>query len=939
MIRLKSFGTIDLRGPAGELRGVLSQPKRLALLLRLAAERPGTFLRRDALLAMFWPELDATGARNALRQALFHLRRELGEGVLLSRGDDEVGLDATRLNSDLADFEEAAATGRWRVALDLLRGELAPGLYVSEAAGFEEWLESRRADIRRRAAAGAWTLCREAESAGAPALATGWARRAMEHDPDDERGLRRLLTLLIRSGDAAGAAQTYAAFEERMRREYGVAPSPETTALRRAIPSESQAPPAAEAPARAPEPSGPALVPAPPPPVPASSPRLGVRVRWAVAMALVLVAAAAVGRWRAIAAVHGNISPGRLLIAPFRTAKSDSVLQALAIGLVDLTNARLSGASLPHPVDPDVALRTVAAVRGRADSAPDADQLLEAAERTGAGLVLTGTLLRQNDRLVLAPVLLETATGRAMPLPQISAPIDSLPWMVDRMAVSLLSSIAGEGAADAPALATIPLPALRAYLDGRQAMREGRVTDAMAALARALELDSTFALAARDYAEAVDWAGEDPTASAKQRAWSLRDRLGVRDRAILVALVGRHFPAISTIRESVEDWEEVIRWAPDRARAWFGLGDVLFHFGNLAGIAGADARARNAFDRALALDSAAVPILFHRIELAAREGDTAVVRRLMPRVESGGAPGDAQEFLRWRAAVALGDSVGLGRIRARFEQMGAFALTRIGGWGQLDGTGMADPARALALLQRMERTASEAGHLSTQASALAGNRGQFGALATIVQSYGMRAAPTVELFYAGDDAARPRFEALERAIEAGTDTSLSARDDVVFWKLWAGDSAARAEILRYIGEADGHPADLAWSANACLATARLRSPDAARRLRWADSLAGLVSGGEVAGWSMLTLSRCHEALGDRPGALAILTRRPLDPVYGPRALAGYLYHEGRLALAEGDRARALRAWRHFLVLRDDPDSALRPQVESVRHAVDSLARD
>ena len=170
MIHLKSFGNIDLRGPGGELRGILTQPKRLALLLRLAAERPGTFLRRDTLLAMFWPELDAAGARNALRQALFHLRRELGDGVLLNRGDEEVGLDPGQFRSDIAEFEEAAATGRWRVALELLRGDLAPGLYVSEAVGFEEWLEGRRADVHRRAAEGAWALCREAESAGAPAL-------------------------------------------------------------------------------------------------------------------------------------------------------------------------------------------------------------------------------------------------------------------------------------------------------------------------------------------------------------------------------------------------------------------------------------------------------------------------------------------------------------------------------------------------------------------------------------------------------------------------------------------------------------------------------------------------------------------------------------------------------------------------------------------------
>ena len=931
MIRLKSFGTIDLRGPGGELRGVLTQPKRLALLLRLAAERPGTFLRRDTLLAMFWPELDAAGARNALRQALFHLRRELGEGVLVSRGDDQLGLDASLISADVADFEEAAAGGRWRVALDLVRGELAPGLYVSDASGFEEWLESRRRDVQRRAAEGAWALCREAEAAGAPALAAGWARRAVELEPDDEGGVRKLLRLLIQSGDGAGAAQVYAAFEERMRREYGLAPSAETVAIRRAIPVDGPVI-AAELPsiARAAEASPAALVAPPMHRVP--------RFRYVIAGALVLVAAVIAGLWRAAATAHGAISPGRLLIAPFHTVGTDSVLSALAVGLVDLTNARLSGASLPHPVDPDVALRAVAAAR-TADSAPESERLRLAAERTGAGLVLSGTLLLQHGRLVLAPMVMETGTGRVTPLPQVSGPIDSLSWMVDRMAASLLSSLAGEGGADAPALASIPLPALRAYLDGREAMRNGRVTDAMASLARALELDSTFALAARDYAEAADWAGEDPQAAAKQRAWLLRDRLGVRDRAILIALVGRHFPKLSPIRESVEDWEAATRWAPDRSRTWFGLGDVLFHAGGLAGIPGAAERARNAFDRSLALDSASLPALLHRIELAAREGDTADVRRLMPRVERRDAPSDAREFLQWRAAVALGDSTALRRIRQEFDSLSAFALIRILGWGQLDGTGMADPARALAVVQRQTRTSAEASHVFTMAVALAGNRGEVGAMNQLFLARGLTPTPTGSLLYASDDAALPRIEVMRRAVAAGTDTSTVTWAELLFWRLWRGEPVSPVDAHRYLALLDAHAMDLGYEVYGCLTAARTGQPDARARVRRADSLAGQIAAPDQVGASMLVLAHCHEALGDRAGALALLSRRALDPVYGPMYLAGSLFDEGRLALSAGDGARALRAWRRFLVLRDDPDPALRPQVAAVRRAVDSLSRN
>ena len=86
LIELRTFGTLDLRGSDGrELRAVLAQPKRLALLTYLAAAAPGasTFHRRDTLLALFWPDQDVTRARAALSRAVHYLRASLGDGVVL----------------------------------------------------------------------------------------------------------------------------------------------------------------------------------------------------------------------------------------------------------------------------------------------------------------------------------------------------------------------------------------------------------------------------------------------------------------------------------------------------------------------------------------------------------------------------------------------------------------------------------------------------------------------------------------------------------------------------------------------------------------------------------------------------------------------------------------------------------------------------------------
>jgi DNA-binding SARP family transcriptional activator len=66
MHRLELLGRIDLRRADGtELRTVLAQPKRLALLVYLTVNGSIGAIRRDKLLSLFWPEMDQEHARKA----------------------------------------------------------------------------------------------------------------------------------------------------------------------------------------------------------------------------------------------------------------------------------------------------------------------------------------------------------------------------------------------------------------------------------------------------------------------------------------------------------------------------------------------------------------------------------------------------------------------------------------------------------------------------------------------------------------------------------------------------------------------------------------------------------------------------------------------------------------------------------------------------------
>jgi TolB-like protein/DNA-binding SARP family transcriptional activator len=241
LIELRTFGTLDLRGSDGrEYRAVLAQPKRLALLAYLTAAAPGgpgasTFHRRDTLLALFWPDQDVTRARAALSRAVHYLRASLGEGVVQSLGDEELGVDPDRLSCDATRFRKELSKGRLAEALELYRGDFVEGFFLSDLPELDRWIESERHRFRDSAAGAARSLSKSAESSGDLAMALHWARQASSYAPYDEPDARRVLLLLGRLGDRGSALEFFERFARRLRSDLELEPSPETVAALNAI--------------------------------------------------------------------------------------------------------------------------------------------------------------------------------------------------------------------------------------------------------------------------------------------------------------------------------------------------------------------------------------------------------------------------------------------------------------------------------------------------------------------------------------------------------------------------------------------------------------------------------------------------------------------------------------------------------------------------------
>ncbi len=233
MLHLFLFGNVDLVSDTGaSMEAPLRRSKRVALLAYLAVARPTGFHRRDKVAALFWPELPGDRARAALRTTVSRLRDDHGAELFVSRGADEIALDSTRLRCDVLEFDAACRSSRHQEAVDLYRGPFLDGVHV-EGAGeeLENWIAAERFRLREGLLLALAALAGDAEKRSDLGAAVTAARLALEVSPHDEVLARRVIALLVASGNRGSAMHVHDEFVRRLRSELGVEPAAETEAL------------------------------------------------------------------------------------------------------------------------------------------------------------------------------------------------------------------------------------------------------------------------------------------------------------------------------------------------------------------------------------------------------------------------------------------------------------------------------------------------------------------------------------------------------------------------------------------------------------------------------------------------------------------------------------------------------------------------------------
>ncbi len=547
-LHFRVLGNVDLRRADGTtILSFLAQPKRVALLAYVALEAPDGFVSRERIMSVLWPDSDDTRARQSLRNALYEIRRSAGADVLVNRGATDVGVDPALVFVDAVALRTAVAEGRFEDAASLYAGPFLAGFHLDQAPDFEEWATRTRMVLEADALRAFRETARAREAAGDVEEARSLLWRAQTIAPTDEETLRHRLRFLAARGNRAAAVAEGEEWIEMLRSTLDLDPSEATLQLMRDLRAAS-APDGALPPTRSDL------------PVAEVPPARRAWLAWSLAVAAAAVAVSlAIPRSPPAPTTEGE----GVIVEEF---EADSTVADRTVGLaLGALTARYLAPATGGVVLP-----------GDGARAASVDGL--------SRWSISGRVGVERNRLVAHATLATTARPGKI-LARATAGVEGRD--VESLAIALADELTRRGGTALPprgsAMRFTSAPgAIGPFFEGEILARSGNTDEAREAYLRALELDSTFAMAHYRLSVTEALLGlEGEAARSSDRAVELAGSMTAGERRLLDAWrvyqggrAERALPLYTALATSRGPDPEV----------WLRLAEIRFHWGPQLGI-------------------------------------------------------------------------------------------------------------------------------------------------------------------------------------------------------------------------------------------------------------------------------------------------------------------------------------------------------------------
>ena len=221
-------------GPAG---------RRLAGFLFTFPDRPH---RRERLIDLFWPDLDAERGRRAMNSAVWRLRKLLASSPEYTEGRSlrTIGPETILERTEWLDIDTWALLKAAHVTLNNGSGEALDASIIREALAVlyryegpfldgedADWILEERERLHSLFIQLAMTIVRHLGLRSCYYDAIRLARHALRFDPYREEMVRHLLILLALDERRSDAIRYYDHWIGLIRRELGISPLPATRAI------------------------------------------------------------------------------------------------------------------------------------------------------------------------------------------------------------------------------------------------------------------------------------------------------------------------------------------------------------------------------------------------------------------------------------------------------------------------------------------------------------------------------------------------------------------------------------------------------------------------------------------------------------------------------------------------------------------------------------